>query len=272
MLRRFAFAFVALIGIGCRGPAPAPAEPIQQRVPFVVARAGATMRVQWSVPQREGQLSDSQLVALSPRIAGLRAVPDSFALDAAGTLALAPQLAVFAVDDSGRVLGELRRYGFSVRAPLQLDSTGTIRATGPGRGFFQAFLPARYVTDGRTRSPAVVQVTITDTSGVFDQSTVLPTGNAVVQGIVRDDAGSPLAGANVQVLLLVASGPTPVGNTQTDGDGRYRVGELPPGEVILLITSRGREPSVSRHTLALDAELSHNARLAAQPRLPESDR
>jgi hypothetical protein len=224
------------------------------------------MRVQWQVPVRDGQLTDSQLVALAPRIAGLRAAPDSFALDASTGLPLSRLMAVFAVDDSGRVLGELRNYAFSVRLPLALDSTGMVRARGHGSGYFQADFPTRFAGDGRTRYPALVHVTITDSSGVLSPPVEIPRGTAVVQGVVRDADGTPLVYARVQVLRVADGATTPIATTHSDPSGHYRVPELPAGQILLVISVSGRDPSVTGHVIADGGTLTHDARLL--PRAP----
>src|SRR5262245_16948917 len=70
---------------------------------------------------------------------------------------------------------------------------------------------------------------------------------AVVTGVVRLEAGGPAAGATVAVLYPAMRGETEVLNTPptraqalTDDTGAYRIYGLPPGEVVVLATTRER--------------------------------
>ena len=69
------------------------------------------------------------------------------------------------------------------------------------------------------------------------------THNGVISGHVYDEAGEPLAGANVMPLQMrFFNGRrrlTPTrGNTSTDDSGQYRIGSLEPGDYYIYVTSR----------------------------------
>ena len=117
---RWVAAVVSGIALGaCAGGAPAP-EP-EPRLPVVAspivgAAVRDSVRVQWNVPERAGQLSDERLAELRPRIARLVADPDTFRMGLADSVFLAQRVRVLAVDSEGSILGEIRRYGFSLRS------------------------------------------------------------------------------------------------------------------------------------------------------------
>lgn len=251
-----------VFSLGCRsqGPAPSP-TPEVTRVPFVAVRTGGPVAVRWRVPQREGQLTDSQLVALAPRIAALRAEPEALSLDATGALPLSQMLRIFAVDESGAVLGEIRNYGFTLRDGLYIDSTGAVRGTRVGTGRFIASITERITGDFRSRGPAEVRIAISDSTGLWSRPPVIPRGTAVVSGIVRDSTGTPRAGAIVQLMRRLDGRMVQVANGTSDGEGRYRLEGLPAGESTLILAIRDHEASFITLQLRDGDQLQRDARL-----------
>jgi hypothetical protein len=79
---------------------------------------------------------------------------------------------------------------------------------------------------------------------------LIPAGT--ITGHIRDDAGEPLTGLQVQILQPVYFSPgkrrfQSVGSTRTDDRGEYRLYWVTPGRYYLSVGSGGREPSpVSR--------------------------
>src|SRR5262245_22628046 len=64
-----------------------------------------------------------------------------------------------------------------------------------------------------------------------------------VAGVVRDEPGETVAGAAVRLIGLSDGRPTQVGPTiQTDGQGRYVLDAVPPGEYTLVVEPPGRAP------------------------------
>ncbi|HRN53497.1 MAG TPA: carboxypeptidase-like regulatory domain-containing protein [Gemmatimonadaceae bacterium] len=252
----------AALAIGCRsqGPAPNP-TPEVTRVPFVAVRTGGPVSVRWGVPQREGQLTDSQLVALAPRIAALRAEPEALTLDATGALPLSQLLRVLAVDEAGVVLGEVRNYGFALRDGLYIDSTGAVRGNRVGTGRFIATIPERIIGDFRSRGPAEVRIAISDSTGVWSRPPVIPRGTAVISGIVRDSTGAPRADARVQVMRRIDGRMVQIAAGASDSDGRYRLEGLPAGEATLILAIRDHEASFITLQLRDGDALQRDARL-----------
>lgn len=251
-----------VLAIGCRSQAPAPSPtPELTRVPFVAVRAGGPVAVRWRVPQREGQLTDSQLVALAPRIAALRAEPEALTLDATGALPLSQVLRVLAVDEAGVVLGEIRNYNFELRDGLYIDSTGAVRGNRVGTGRFIASISERRTGDFRSRGPAEVRVAISDSTGLLSRPPVIPRGTAVVSGIVRDSTGTPRAGAIVQVMRRIDGRMVQVANGTSDDEGRYRIEGLPAGESTLILAIRDHEPTFITLQLSDGDQSQRDARL-----------
>lgn len=155
-MRNLTSAFLAVLALSaCGGSAsnPAPATPAPaagevQRVPFVRTTVSGSTRVRWRVPVRDGQLTDSQLVALAPRIARIKA----------------EVVRVLAIADDGTVLGEIRRYTYQFSG-LDQDSLGLMRPLRPGRAEWMAMIPVQAPGAFRTRGPAEVRVIITDSAG-----------------------------------------------------------------------------------------------------------
>lgn len=70
--------------------------------------------------------------------------------------------------------------------------------------------------------------------------------DASVRGVVSREAGGPVEGARVQAVLLRDGRSWPVGETRTDGTGRYFLAPLPLGEVQLVVTAPGRTRALLR--------------------------
>lgn len=86
-------------------------------------------------------------------------------------------------------------------------------------------------------------------------SAALAQGNGIISGVVRDaETGAPLAGVRVSVQGSSQKS----ASTTTDSQGRYRLGDIPPGQVGL---SAGAHPETAYHagqrtvTLAAGQEL-----------------
>ena len=254
-MRRPMILGVGLFLLGCQtaaAPDPAPsaaparsasaADPTVTRQPFVRgAVTGASMRVRWQVPERDGQLTTAQLTALAPRIARLRAEPDQFTMDASAGLPLAQLLRVYAEDDAGTVLGEVRQYGFAMYDGLFIDSLGILRGREVGTGLFVVSIPERVPGEFRTRGPVVIRIAITDSSGRLPRLPEIPRGTNVVSGIVTDSAGRPVSNVPVRALLRVDGRPRSAGVVHTDLQGRYRLEQLPAGAVTIIVSGLGRE-------------------------------
>ncbi len=237
------------LAAGCRAKPPvnpAPQHPDVQVRPVTIQAVVDSQRVRWNVPPRDGQLSDSQLVALAPRIAGLRAEPDSLTIALGDSLLLPRLVRVLVVDDAGAVLGELRRYSFTLTGNLYIGPSGAIRARQAGSGQFSATIPARLTGDFRTRGPAVVRVTTVGTDGA---SVAAPRGSAVVVGVVRDSLGAPIAGALIRALHRGDGAPTEIETAVADGEGRFRMERLPSGNLTLFALHIGYQPRAIRVTL-----------------------
>jgi hypothetical protein len=107
---------------------------------------------------------------------------------------------------------------------------------------------------GYLQSGALKPVTLTSGSAAHNVKIELKP-ESVVTGKVLDDAGDPVAGAQIRtVLSLVRNGRRTMVNsnsTNSDGTGTYRLGELGPGRYFFCATSRqvrypigGGSPSV----------------------------
>lgn len=81
-------------------------------------------------------------------------------------------------------------------------------------------------------------------SALAQQASTDESSMAVVEGIVTDDAGVPLPGANVRVADTQRG-------ASTEANGRYRLASLPPGEVTLVASFIGYESE--RQTVRLRA-------------------
>ena len=243
-----------LLAMACRGSAPAtpatPAAPAasaapsaaETRVPIIAATVSSATRVNWRVPPRAGQLTDSQVVALAPRIARLRAEPDTFRLDVADSLNLAQLVRVLALDDTGVVLGEVARYGFSFRGSIYPEPSGVVRASRAGTGVFTAFLRRDLPGESRTRGSAQVIVITTDSTGAGARMLEIPKGTGVITGVVRDSLGQPMPRAQVLATRIVGAELITVTRGEADAEGRYRLEALPAGPISIRSLSRGHRP------------------------------
>ena len=97
-----------------------------------------------------------------------------------------------------------------------------------------------------------------------------PSGPHTVRGVVRDRAGRPVAGVDVNLKMAINDAPRVVRQVRTDARGRYAIGELPPGQVWVGL----EEPVNLREPWALVTELSgdvqHDFTLAGELRLSGS--
>lgn len=242
------------LAMACRGSVPAaPPAPAataataapaaaETRVPVVAATVGSSMRLNWRVPPRAGQLTDSQLVALAPRIARLRAEPDTLRVDATDSLNLAQLVRVLALDESGAVLGEVTRYGFVFRGSIYPEPGGMVRASRAGVGVFAASIRRDLVGEFRTRGPAQVIVITTDSTGAAARMLEIPKGTGVISGVVRDSLGQPMPRAQVMATRTIGAEVITVARGQADAEGRYRLEALPAGPINIRLLSRGYLP------------------------------
>ena len=67
---------------------------------------------------------------------------------------------------------------------------------------------------------------------------------AIVEGVVLDEAGDPIDGAEVLVASYSYNPDAP--RAATGGDGRFRLADLDPGETSLIVKAPGRKPEQSR--------------------------
>jgi hypothetical protein len=269
-LRRFAVALSGasvLVG-ACRGAAPASTPttvvtgppPSVQRQPFIRANVSGSTPVRWRVPERDGQLTDSQLVALAPRIAQLRAEPDSFVVGLRDTLWLGGAMRVLAVADDGSVLGEVRRYSYHLTG-LDQDSLGVLRPMVPGTAEFLALIPERIPGAFRTRGPAIVRIIVTDSAGRRVPEQPLPRGTARLYGVVTDGSGQPIVSAIIRVMLVENGRPRPLAVVGTDAAGRYDLRDLPAGTISLLVSGGMRAPMGAVVTTQDGVAAEHSFRL-----------
>lgn len=98
--------------------------------------------------------------------------------------------------------------------------------------------PARLRVRAKGRAPVVRDVTIEDRGG--RRATSLPrielAEEAVAEGVVVDTKGDPVPGARVgkdAVPTYLPVGSTPPGMAVADGRGRFRLGELAEGTIVL---------------------------------------
>jgi hypothetical protein len=74
-------------------------------------------------------------------------------------------------------------------------------------------------------------------------------------GVVRDSAGVPVRDADIAVVALRML-------TKTDGDGRFRLAKLPPGEIIVSIRRIGYEPTTVPRLVGVGASDSVSVEMA----------
>lgn len=110
------------------------------------------------------------------------------------------------------------------------DGVYTIAEVAPG--------PARLRVRAKGRSPIVRDVIIDDSGG--RRSTTIPKielpEEGVVEGVVVDSRGDPIAGARVgkdSVPTYLPVGAMPPGMAVADARGRFRLGELAEGTIVL---------------------------------------
>lgn len=247
------------------GVSPVPSAPQVQRVPFVRASPGVSTRVQWRIPVREGQLTDSQLVALAPRIARLRAEPDSFVIGPNDSLALAQAVRVLAIADDGSVLGEIRRYSHQF-SDLSQDSLGVMRPIRPGTAEWLAMIPTQTPGAFRTRGPAEVRIIVTDSAGRIMPEPPLPRGTARLSGVVTNGDGKPIVGALVRVSMIARGAPRRLALVGTDAEGRYDLRDLPAASLAMLVTGGARAPATAVVTLRDGEHSEHDFRFGGSPR------
>jgi protocatechuate 3,4-dioxygenase beta subunit len=115
---------------------------------------------------------------------------------------------------------------------------------------------------------------LTDFIRVFDDSVtgleiVLPTP-ATVEGVVLDDAGRPVAGANVGGSISVDLGGgrstgQSVGQTRSGGDGRFQIEGLPENQVTIYANKEGFQSASERLDLKA-GETVRDVRLVLRPK------
>lgn len=226
MLWKSALCALVLLA-GCRaGDSAGPTVvTVPQALPLVAL--GDTGRIAYSVPQRSGQMTADEMRALLPRVERLRAEPDTIAVGIGDSVFIPRLVRILALDASGRVVGELRSYDFSMMGGLGPLRSGAIRAHVRGTARLTASWPRRLLDDGESAPPsAELTVLVGATRGV----TVPPvarSGTASIAGVVRDPAGTPMSGVHVRV----AKRGVLLQQTTTDEEGRFRVDELPAGLV-----------------------------------------
>jgi hypothetical protein len=88
--------------------------------------------------------------------------------------------------------------------------------------------------------------------------TTTPATTGTVEGVVRDEAGSPLYDATVRILLTDRSG-------NTDHDGRYRIEQVPAGAIRVVASKNGYASATSGAQLAPAATVRVDLALRAAP-------
>jgi protocatechuate 3,4-dioxygenase beta subunit len=140
----------------------------------------------------------------------------------------------------GRVLDEAGAplEGARVTAAGADPSASALYAATDGSGSFSLALPAgsyRLTATAPGHGPARAQVTVQAGAAPAPTELRLPRAEAVLEGMVRDSDGRPLARAR---LLAWPHGPSPVGpsdnplgSTTADVGGHFRLADLPAGEL-----------------------------------------
>lgn len=227
-------------GIGAPTSEPEPRLPVVVS-PIVGAVIRDSVRVRWDVPERPGQLSDERLAELRPRIARLVADPDTFRMGLTDSVFLGQRVRVLAVDSEGSVLGELRRYGFSLRNGLSITPSGAVRAQYFVAGTFTATL-------SRSRQPSLFSAVPAATVTVLVQDSVgrpapvfARAGTVRLRGVVRDTAGTAMPG----VPVFVARHGVRLAADTTDEFGRFALDSLPSGVLRVVARSFGQTPATA---------------------------
>jgi hypothetical protein len=216
----------------------------------------------WRVPVREGQLTDAQLTALAPRIAQLKAEPDSFVIGPNDSISLAETVRVLAIADDGSVLGEVRRYTHQFSG-LQQDSLGVMRPVRPGTAEWLAMIPTQAPGAFRSRGPAEVRIIITDAEGRRVPEPPSPRGTARLSGVVTDSTGRPVVGALVRVSLMAPGSLLRLALVGTDVEGRYDLRDLPAGSLAIIVSGGLRPPLSAVVTTRDGTETQQNFTIGA---------
>jgi hypothetical protein len=121
-------------------------------------------------------------------------------------------------------------------------------AGADGRFRLEGLAPGAYDlrAAARGRSPALLAAVTVAAGQRFQARLALP-GTGAIEGVVRSEAGAPLAGARVRVVLRGdgLAGAVPV-EARTDFEGRYRIDALELGRADLVAHQEGVAVGVSR--------------------------
>lgn len=231
----------------CRRPAPDPvavparmpadssapqAAGVITTLPFTRAVLRDSMRIQFPIPNRPGQLSLQQLIALGPQVTRFVADPDSVSFALGDSIFIGQQVRILAVDREHRVLGEVRTYGFRMNSGLYPNPSGAIKARSAGEHSFETIAPRAFRDSGLAEpTPARLRVFVV---GANEAATLRPRRASVV-GIVRDEAERPVS----QAMISVMRAGTLQASVMADSAGQYRLVALPTGVVRVEVRAVG---------------------------------
>jgi hypothetical protein len=126
--------------------------------------------------------------------------------------------------------------------------SNSVRTDSQGRFAFSALAAGRYTMRVQHPGYAPVRgaaVTLNASQMVTDVALVIGKHGSIA-GTVRDDAGDPVVGVSVRTFnrRVVGFRPSlfPRGNSVTDDRGRFRIGDLPPGDYLACACARDPLP------------------------------
>jgi hypothetical protein len=125
-------------------------------VPIPVGAVAESRTVQYTVPERDGQLTAAQLDSVAPRVRTLRADPAELLQVVGDTVPVAALVRLLAIDSLGTVLGELPYYDFGVSGRgFRLLQDGRVLVTRRGTVQFTARWPGQHWRGAASRRPSV---------------------------------------------------------------------------------------------------------------------
>jgi RNA polymerase sigma factor (sigma-70 family) len=193
-------------------------------------------------------VSDAQgryQIAVAPGRYALAASGTGYATQSSRVHAAVDQVIDFALPPGARLGGRVVASGAAVPgATVRLlpegEGDARVAMTGPdGQFVFEDVAPGGYRLWGGTGAlagQAAVPLRLALGDRQEDATLALEAAGLVSGRVVREGDGTPVSGAEVSV----ADGDHAVASTQTDRDGRYRLGGVLPGQYFLDVRSPGR--------------------------------